>query len=327
MRHRIASAVAALALCGAVTATAWAQGDTANYPSAPIKLVVPFAPGGFTDVVARMLGEKLGAELGQPVVVENRMGAGSTIGTDYVAKAAPDGYTLVLISTTHVIGPWLYKKLPYDAIKSFAPITKLVDSPYVLVTNPKVPASSVAELIALAKAKPGRLDYASSGNGSSQHLAAALFASMADIKINHVPYRGSGQALADIIGGQVSMGFLGVTAALPQIAAGRLKALAVTTRQRSTDLPDVPTLDEAGVKGYEANIWLGLLAPAGTPKPILDKLHDATAKVMRGPDAAKALATAGLTLSLSSESEFEALLKSESAKWGKVVQDTGATVN
>lgn len=310
-----------------MTATAWGQGDAAHYPSAPIKLVVPFAPGGFTDVVARMLAEKLTPELGQPVVVENRMGAGSTIGTDFVAKSAPDGYTLVLISTTHVIGPWLYKKLPYDAIKSFAPITKLVDSPYVLVVNPKVPVKTVGELIAMAKAKPGRLDYASSGNGSSQHLAAALFATMADIKINHVPYRGSGQALSDIIGGQVSMGFLGVTAALPQIAAGRLRALAVTTRARSADLPDVPTLDEAGVKGYEANIWLGLLAPAGTPQPILDKLHDATAKVMQGPEAAKALATAGLTLSLSSESEFGALLKSESAKWGKVVQDTGATVN
>jgi tripartite-type tricarboxylate transporter receptor subunit TctC len=327
MRHRFAGVIAALALCGAVTATAMAQGDASHYPSAPIKLIVPFAPGGFTDVVARMLAEKLTPELGQPVVVENRMGAGSTIGTDFVAKSAPDGYTLVLISTTHVIGPWLYKKLPYDAIKSFAPITKVVDSPYVLVVNPKVPAKSVSELIALAKSTPGKLDYASSGNGSSQHLAAALFATMANIKINHVPYRGSGQALTDIIGGQVSMGFLGVTAALPQIAAGRLRALAVTTKQRSPDLPNVPTLDEAGIKGYEANIWLGLLAPAGTPKPILDKLHDATAKVMQGPETAKALETAGLTLSLTSEAEFESLLKSESAKWGKVVQDTGATVN
>jgi tripartite-type tricarboxylate transporter receptor subunit TctC len=327
MRHRFAGALAALALCGATIGTAQAQGDTANYPSAPIKLIVPFAPGGFTDVVARLLAEKLTPVLGQPVVVENRMGAGSTIGTDYVAKSAPDGYTLALVSTTHVIGPWLYAKLPYDAIKSFAPITKLVDSPYVLVVNPKIPAKNLNELVALAKSQPGKLDYASSGNGSSQHLAAALFATMTDIKINHVPYRGSGQALNDIIGGQVSMGFLGVTAALPQIAAGRLRALAVTTLQRSVDLPDVPTLDEAGVKGYEATIWLGLLAPAGTPKPVLDKLHDATAKVMQEPEARKALATAGLTLSLSSESQFGALLKSESAKWGKVVKDTGASVN
>jgi tripartite-type tricarboxylate transporter receptor subunit TctC len=327
MQHRYASWLALAALCLASAAPAGAQNKLDAYPNAPIRLIVPFAPGGFTDVVARLLAEKLTPALGQPVVVENRMGAGSTIGTDYVAKSAPDGYTLALISTTHVIAPWLYKKLPYDAINSFAPITKLVDSPYVLVTNPAVPAKTVSELIALAKAKPGRLDYASSGNGSSQHLAAALFANMADVKINHVPYRGSGQALNDIIGGQVSMGFLGVTAALPQIAGGRLRALAVTTTTRSPDLPDVPTLAEAGLKGYEATIWLGLVAPAGTPKAVLDKLHDATAKVMQEPESRKALATAGLSLSLTSERAFGELLRTESAKWGKVVQDTGASVN
>jgi tripartite-type tricarboxylate transporter receptor subunit TctC len=327
MRFRSAGSLAALALCAAIAAPAAAQDKADSYPSAPIKLIVPFAPGGFTDVVARLVAEKLTPALGQPVIVENRMGAGSTIGTDYVAKSAPDGYTLALISTTHVIAPWLYKKLPYDAIKSFAPITKLVDSPYVLVTNPNVPARNVSELIALAKARPGQLDYASSGNGSSQHLAAALFATMADIKINHVPYRGSGQALNDIIGGQVSMGFLGVTAALPQIAGGRLRPLGVTTTKRSPDLPQIPTLDEAGLKGYEATIWLGLIAPAGTPKPILDKLHDATAKVLQEPESRKALAGAGLELSLTSEEAFGELLKTEYAKWGKVVRDTGASVN
>jgi tripartite-type tricarboxylate transporter receptor subunit TctC len=327
MRFRSADSFAALALCAAMAAPVAAQDKPDAYPSAPIKLIVPFAPGGFTDVVARLVAEKLTPALGQPVIVENRMGAGSTIGTDYVAKSAPDGYTLALISTTHVIAPWLYKKLPYDAINSFAPITKLVDSPYVLVTNPNVPARNVSELIALAKARPGQLDYASSGNGSSQHLAAALFATMADIKINHVPYRGSGQALNDIIGGQVSMGFLGVTAALPQIAGGRLRPLGVTTTKRSPDLPQVPTLDEAGLKGYEATIWLGLIAPAGTPKPILDKLHDATAKVLQEPESRKALAGAGLELSLTSEEAFGELLKTESAKWGKVVRDTGASVN
>jgi tripartite-type tricarboxylate transporter receptor subunit TctC len=319
-----------LLLGAALASPARAQGpaQTGPYPSAPIRLIVPFAAGGFTDVVARLLGEKLGGVLGQPVVVENRVGAGSTIGTDYVAKAPADGYTLALISTTHTIAPWLYKTLPYDPIKGFAPITKLVDSPYVLVTNPqKVPAKSVAELIALAKAKPGRLDYASSGNGSSQHLAAALFASMANVQLMHVPYRGSGQALADIMGGQVSMGFLGVTAALPQIRAGRLRALAVTTMQRSTDLPDVPTLNEAGLKGYEATIWLGLIAPAGTPPEVVSRLHDASAQVMQSDDARKALATAGLTLSLDTSAQFGQLLQSELAKWGEVVKQTGATVN
>ncbi|ALM83352.1 tripartite tricarboxylate transporter substrate binding protein [Bordetella sp. N] len=331
MRHCFASAVSAV-LAGSLWLVnpALAQGPVQSgpYPSAPVRLIVPFAAGGFTDVVARLLGEKLGGVLGQPVVVENRVGAGSTIGTDYVAKSPADGYTLALISTTHVIAPWLYKSLPYDPMKSFAPITKLVDSPYVLVTNPqKLPAKNVAELIALAKAKPGQIDYASSGNGSSQHLAGALFASMADVQLMHVPYRGSGQALADIMGGQVSMGFLGVTAALPQIRAGRLRALAVTTTQRSADLPDVPTLDEAGVKGYEATIWLGLLAPAGTPPDVVRRLHDTAAQVMQTDDARKALATAGLTLSLDSSAQFGQLLESESAKWGKVVKQTGATVN
>jgi tripartite-type tricarboxylate transporter receptor subunit TctC len=327
MRRGLAGFLALAFLSGSLLGIAPAQAQPGDYPSAPIRLIVPFAAGGFTDVVARLLAEKLGPALGQTVIVENRVGAGSTIGTDYVAKSPPDGYTLALISTTHVISPWLYHKLPYDAIKSFAPITKLVDSPYVLVVNPKVPAKTLGELIALAKKEPGKLDYASSGNGSSQHLSAALFASMAGIKLNHVPYRGSGQALTDIIGGQVSMGLLGVTAALPQIKAGRLRALAVTTVQRSVDLPDVPTLDEAGVKGYEATIWLGLIAPAGTPKAVLDKLHDTTAKVFNEPDARQALTQAGLTLSLDSQAEFGRLLQSESDKWGKVVQQTGATVN
>jgi tripartite-type tricarboxylate transporter receptor subunit TctC len=327
MRRGFAGFLALALLSGSVLASASAQAQQVDYPSNPIRLIVPFAAGGFTDVVARLLAEKLGPALGQTVIVENRVGAGSTIGTDYVAKSPPDGYTLALISTTHVISPWLYHKLPYDAIKSFAPVTKLVDSPYVLVVNPKVPAKTLGELIALAKKEPGKLDYASSGNGSSQHLSAALFASMAGIKLNHVPYRGSGQALTDIIGGQVSMGFLGVTAALPQIQSGRLRALAVTTMQRSVDLPNVPTLDEAGVKGYEATIWLGLIAPAGTPKAVLDKLHDTTAKVFNEPDARKALAQAGLTLSLGSQAEFGQLLQSESNKWGKVVEQTGATVN
>lgn len=325
MRKFFAGWVVPLA-CSLYVATAGAQSPAA-YPTAAVRLIVPFAPGGFTDVVARQLAERLGVALGQTVIVENRTGAGSTIGTDYVAKAPADGYTLALISTTHVISPWLYKKLPYDPFKSFEPITKLVDSPYVLVVNPNVPAKSVAELVALAKAKPGKLDYASSGNGSSQHLVGALFASMTGANINHIPYRGSGQALADVIGGQVSMGFLGVTAALPQIRAGRLRALAVTTRMRSRDLPDVPTLDEAGVKDFDATIWLGLLAPAGTPKAIVDRLHDATATVMSTDEVRAVLLEAGLTLSLSSQDEFRNLLKTESAKWGTVVEQTGANVN
>ena len=233
------------------------------WPSRPVKLVVPFSPGGFTDVVARILGQKLTESLGQPVVIENKPGAGSTIGSDYVAKSKPDGYTLVMVSTTQVSSPWLYKSMPYDVFKDFTPIMKLVEGPYVLIANPKLPVKSVADLLALAKAQPGKLDYASSGNGSAQHLVGAMFATMGGVQINHVPYKGSGQAMQDIVGGQVQLGFVGMPNALPYIPSGRLRALAVTTRKRSPDLPDVPTMDEAGIKGYDATIWLGLLGPAG----------------------------------------------------------------
>jgi tripartite-type tricarboxylate transporter receptor subunit TctC len=311
----------------AAAAPARAEDAAAAYPKAPIHLIVPFAAGGFTDVVARILAERLGAAFRQPVIVENKVGAGSTIGTDYVAKSNPDGYTLALISTTHDISPWLYKNLPYDPVKSFAPITKVVDSPYVLVVNPKVPVHSVAELIALAREKPGSLYYASSGNGSTQHLAAALFTTMAGIKMNHVPYRGSGQALTDIIGGQVQLGFVGITGVLSNIKAGRLRALAVTTRERARDLPDVPTMDQAGVKGYEANSWLGVIAPAGTPRPIVDKLNHTIAEVLSNESARKSLSDVGLTLSLDTPEQFGQLIEAELTKWGDVVKQTGATVN
>ncbi|MEI6304100.1 MAG: tripartite tricarboxylate transporter substrate binding protein, partial [Betaproteobacteria bacterium] len=246
---RILATVAFAAAASLAQAQAW--------PSRPVKLVVPFSPGGFTDVVARILGQKLTESLGQPVIIENKPGAGSTIGSDYVAKSKPDGYTLVMVSTTQVSSPWLYKSMPYDVFKDFTPIMKLVEGPYVLVANPKLPVKSVAELLALAKAQPGKLDYASSGNGSAQHLVGAMFATMGGVNINHVPYKGSGQAMQDIVGGQVQLGFVGMPNALPYIPSGRLRALAVTTRKRSPDLPDVPTMDEAGIKGYDATIWLG----------------------------------------------------------------------
>jgi tripartite-type tricarboxylate transporter receptor subunit TctC len=244
-----------------------------------------------------------------------------------VAKSRPDGYTLLMISTTHVIGPWLYKNLPYDAFKDFAPVMRVAEGPYVLVEHSSLPAKNVAELIALARAQPGRIDYASSGNGSSQHLVGALFAMMSGVRLNHVPYRGSGQAMQDIIGGQVKLGFVGMPNALPSVHAGRLRALAVTTRKRSPDMPGVPTLDEAGVPGFDATIWLGLLAPAGTPRDIVAKLHAEIGKLLGAPEAQKSIAAAGVEVSLSSPEEFGALLRAEYDKWGKVVRETGATVN
>jgi tripartite-type tricarboxylate transporter receptor subunit TctC len=316
---RIAAGLVLAAACSLAQAQAW--------PSRPVKLVAPFSPGGFTDVVARILAQKLTESLGQPVIIENKPGAGSTIGTDYVAKSKPDGYTFAIVSTTHVSSPWLYKSMPYDSLKDFTPVMKLVEGPYVLVANPKVSAKSVTELLALAKAQPGKLDYASSGNGSAQHLVGAMFANMGGVQLNHVPYKGSGQAMQDIVGGQVQLGFVGMPNALPYLPSGRLRALAVTTRKRSPDLPDVPTMDEAGIKGYDATIWLGLLAPAGLPRDILTRMNSEIIKALASPETRKLILSAGVEVSTSSPEEFAALMRTELDKWGKVVKDTGATIN
>jgi tripartite-type tricarboxylate transporter receptor subunit TctC len=302
--------------------TAWAQA----YPNKPVKLIVPFAPGGFTDVVARILGQKLSVAMGQQFVVENKAGAGSTIGTDFVAKAAPDGYTLVMISTTHVISPWIYKTMPYDPIKSFTVVSKLVDSPYVLLVNPKVPANNVKELVALAKSAPETIHYASSGNGSSQHLMGGLFVSMTGAPLKHVPYRGSGGAATDLVAGVVETSFAGVPNALSQVPQGRLKAFAVTTAKRIPQLPDVPTMQEAGVPGYEASVWLALLAPAGTPKDVVNKLNSEIAKLMNTPDTKKALYDAGVEPTPSSPEAMADYMVKEMDRWGKVVKDIGIKV-
>ena len=293
------------------------------YPSKPIKLIVPFAPGGFTDVVARILGQKLSVSLGQQFVIENKAGAGSLIGTEFVAKAAPDGYTLVMVSTTHVISPWIYKSMPYDPIKSFTVVSKLVDSPYVLLVNPKVPARNVQEFIALAKTAPGTIHYASSGNGSAQHLMGGLFVSMTGAPLKHVPYRGSGGAANDLISGVVESSFAGVPNALAQVPQGRLKALAVTTAKRIPQLPDVPTLQESGVPGYEASVWLALLAPAGTPKDIVAKLNVEILKTMNSSETKKALYDAGVEPTPSTPEEMSDYMIKELERWGKVVKEAG----
>lgn len=320
-----------IALALAVTLTAAALAPVAvqaqGYPNRPIRLVLPFSPGGTTDTPGRIIAQRLGEALGQPIIVENKPGAGSTIGTDFVAKAKPDGYTLLLTSTTHVLSPHLYKHLPYDPLKDFEPVTLVASGPYVLVVNPSLPVKSVRELIALAKAQPGKIDYATSGNGSSQHLVGALFASMAGIELNHVPYRGSGPATADLIGGQVKVGFPGTPIALPHIKSGRLRALAVTTKARSPELPDVPTIAESGVPGYEATIWLGLLAPAGTPREIIDRLQSEVSKVLRIPDLQKSVLSTGMEATSMTPEEFGAFLRSEYEKWGKVVREAHAVVN
>ena len=305
-----------LALC---MSTAWAQA----YPHKPVRLIVPFAPGGFTDVVARILGQKLSIAMGQQFVIENKAGAGSTIGTDFVAKSAPDGYTLVMVSTTHVISPWIYKTMPYDPIKSFTVVSKLVDSAYVLLANPKLPANNVKDLITLAKAAPDTIHYASSGNGSSQHLMGGMFVSMTGAKLVHVPYKGSSGAVTDLVAGVVETSFAGVPNALAQVPAGRLKALAVTTAKRIPQLPDVPTMQEAGVPGYEASVWLALLAPAGTPRDIVTRLNSEIAKLMAAPDTKKALSDAGVEVAPSTPEAMADYMVGEMGRWGKVVKEAG----
>ena len=296
-------------------------------PSRAIRLVLPFSAGGLVDVPGRIIAQKLSEALGQPVMVENKPGAGSTIGADFVAKSKPDGYTLMITSTTHVISANLYQKLPYDSLRDFAPVMKIAEGPYVLVVHPSLAAKNVAELIALAKAQPGRIDYASSGNGSSQHLVGALFCAMAGVDLSHVPYKGSGQATQDLIGGQVKVGFVGTPIALPHLKAGRLRALAVTTLKRAPELPEVPALDEAALPGYEATIWMGLFAPAGTPREILSKLYSEIGRLLSAPEAKASIGATGVEVALSPADEFAAFVHAEHEKWRKAVRDTGATVN
>ncbi len=303
------------------------EGSAQTYPSRPIRLIVPLAAGGFADVPARMLAPRLASALGKPVVVENRPGAGSTIGADAVAKSAPDGHTLLLTGTPHVIAPWLYKKLPYDTLKDFVPVALVAAGPYVLAVSPQLGVTSVRELIAAAKALPGGIDFASSGNGSAQHLVGALFNTMAGVTLNHVPYRGSATAVQDLISGQVKVSFSGIPNVLTQIKTGRLRALAVTTARRWSELPDVPTLAEAGVPGYEATLWLNISAPAGTPPAIVQRIYAETTRVLEEPELRQNFRAAGVEAQSLAPPELAAFIHAEYEKLGKVVRETGATVN
>jgi len=298
-----------------------------NYPAKPVRVIVPFSPGGAADVPGRLLMTKLSEGLGQQVLVDNRPGAGSTIGAEIVSKSPADGYTLLMISNTHVISAALYKTLKYDAISDFTPILEFGDAPNVLVVHPSLPVKTVKDLIALAKAKPGQIDYASSGNGSSQHLFTALFTNMAGIKMNHVPYKGSGQARSDLIGGQIMVGMPGISSVVQNINGGRLRALGVTGPKRSPELPGVPTIAESGVKGYEASLWLGLLGPKGMPKEAVTRLNTEVAKLVKGKDLEQQFRKIGTDVVYRGPDEWAAFLKTERDKWAKVVKDTGAQVN
>jgi tripartite-type tricarboxylate transporter receptor subunit TctC len=305
-----------------------AQAFSQEWPSRPVRIVVPLSPGGFADVPARMVAPKLSAAFGRQFVVENRPGAGGSIGANEVAKAPPDGYTLLLTATPHVISAHLYRSLPYDSIRDFTPVSLIGSGPYALVVNPqKLPVASVPELVAAARARPGQIDFASSGNGSAQHLVGALFSTMAGAPLNHVPYKGSGPAMQDLVGGQVAVSFAGIPNVLSPVRGGKLRILAVTGARRWAELPEVPTLAEAGVPGYEATLWLGLVGPAALPAGIVQRLHAETAKALQDPELQRQFRTAGVEAAAMAPREFDAFIRAEHQKWGRVVKETGATVN
>lgn len=299
----------------------------AQWPAKPVRLVVPLSAGGFADVPARILAPRLSAQLGRQVYVENRPGAGGTMGSDTVAKAEADGHTFLFTATPHVISPWLYRTLPYDALKDFAPVARVASGPYALVVHPQLGVATVAELVAAAKARPGEIDYASSGNGSAQHLVTAMFASMAGIRLNHVPYKGSGPAMQDLVSGQVKVSFAGVPNVLNNVRNGRLRMLAVSSAARWPDLPEVPALAEAGVPGFDASLWLCVLAPAAAPADIVQRMHAEIGKALQESDIVQGLRAAGIAPALLGPKELGAFLRAEHEKWGRVVRETGATIN
>ena len=317
--NRFARAALIAALWFGTTMCAFA----ADYPTRPIRLIVPFATGGGNDTIARVVGQKLSARLSQQVIVDNRAGAGGVIGAELAARAAPDGYTLFLGGVgSHAINPNLHERLPYDPIKDFAPISLLASAPLILVVHPSLPANSAQELIALARAKPGKLNYASNGNGSSSHLAAEMFASMTGIDIVHIPYKGLSPALTDLLGGQVQLMFSSVVAILPHVQSGKLRALAVSGAKRLSLMPDLPTIAEAGVPGYQTSSWYGILAPTGTPKDIVSRLNAEIVKTLAEPDVRKALAGEGADPVGNSPEEFAIYIQAEKDRLGKLIRNS-----
>jgi tripartite-type tricarboxylate transporter receptor subunit TctC len=314
-------------IAGAVAGTAGAAqpapAATSTYPDRPIRLIVPFAPGGGTDLTARAIALKLTEAWGKPVVVDNRAGANGTIAVDIATKSPPDGYTLTMISSSHSVNASLYKDLPYDLTRDLAPITQATSQPYALVIHPSVQAKSVKELVALTKSKPEGLTYGSSGLGGLSHLSGALFASLANIKLIHVPYKGGNPALNDVIAGQIQMLFSTLLQADTQLKAGRVRALAVTTKKRSPAAPDLPTMQEAGVAGYEVAGWYGVLAPAKTPPALVDKLNAEIVRGLKSPDVQSKLAADGSEAVGSTPAEFGAHIKSEVAKWARITKEAG----
>ena len=319
--------VLAGALLAGLAAGAAAQDPAATYPNRPIRIVVGFSPGGATDIVARTVANEMQRTWGQPVVIDNKPGGGSNIGSDIVAKAPPDGYTLLLGTIANATNMSIYKNMTYDTLRDFAPVTQTVSAPSVLVVNPNVPANNLKELIALAKAQPGKLAYASSGAGGSPHLAGEMLAQRAGIQIIHVPYKGAAPALADVLSGVVAMGFKTALSAIPHMQTGKLRPIAVAAAQRLPQIPNVPTMAEAGMPGFEVSSWNGLLAPAKTPAPIIAKLHREVVRILALPEVRERFAAQGADPVGSSPEEFRAYIAAEIDKWAKVVRESGARID
>ncbi|MFN0160902.1 MAG: tripartite tricarboxylate transporter substrate binding protein [Burkholderiales bacterium] len=294
------------------------------YPSKPIRMIVPFAPGGGTDILARIIGQGLAEAWGVAVNVENRAGASGNLGTELVARSAPDGHTLVMAINTHAVNATLYSKLPFDPVKDFIPVILAATTANILVVHPSVPANTVQELIALAKSQPGKFNYASGGSGTTSHLAAELFKTMAGVDMVHVPYKGGGAAYTDLIAGQVQLFFVGIPGTLQYIKTGRLRPLGVTTPRRSPAAPDVPTIAEAGLPGFSATTWWGILAPAGTPRPIVDRVDQEVARILKLPDVRAKFDAQGFEPVSSTPESFAAFMKSEIELWGRAVRASGA---
>jgi tripartite-type tricarboxylate transporter receptor subunit TctC len=312
-------------LCSALAVATLPAALAQNYPTRPIRIIAQFTPGTSTDILARVIGQKLTETWGQQVVVDNRPGAGGVVGTELGAKAAPDGYTLTMaVSSAFGINPTLYAKLPYDAIRDFAPITNIALTPQTLVAYPAYAAKSVKELVALAKGKPGQTNYASLGSGSTSHLTMEMFRSAAGIQLNHIPYKGSPAAHAELFSGQIPIMFDAIPAVLPHVKSGRLRGMGIATLKRSPFLPEVPTVAEAGYPGFEAVGWIGIAAPARTPTPVLDKLNVEIVRIINTPEMKERLATLAFTPVGDTREQFARFIKAEIAKWGKAVKDSGA---
>jgi tripartite-type tricarboxylate transporter receptor subunit TctC len=313
-------------LLAAISCLAAGMAFGQSYPTKPVRMIIPFSAGGATDVVIRIVAGRLPDVLGQQVVIDNRTGAGGLIGTEIAAKSTPDGYTLLATGTPHVIVPNLYKKVPFDPLKDFAPIMQIGSQPYGLTVHPSLGVKSVKELIELAKKNPGKINYASSGNGGAQHLFQAMFVSMANLDMVHIPYKGSGPARADLLGGQVKIGCLGISSIIQHHKGGQLRIIAVTSAKRSAELPDIPSIAET-VPGYDASLWTGLLAPRGTPAAAINRIHSEVSKLLQSPDVKTGFDRVGTYVVATNPKAYADYLKVEFAKWGKVVRDVKLQIN